>query len=64
MKKYYLLNIDDYFARYYELEKYHTTKREAWNTLECELWEEYRITKYSSYASFRKAKHFYQNKIK
>lgn len=61
--KYYLLNIDDYFKRFFEITKETETYLEAWEILENEVWEQYRISKYSTYESFKVVKHRYQNRI-
>lgn len=59
--KLYLLNTDDYFKRFFELTKETGTYLEAWERIELEVWEQYKISKYSTYESFRKAKCLYQN---
>ena len=59
MKKHYLLNPDDYFTRFFELRKIYRNDFQAWDHLEYELWQEYKMNKYSSFESFRHRKSEY-----
>lgn len=58
-----LLQENGYFKRFYELTAKYKSHREAYEALENELFQKFRIGKYSSYNSFKRNKNRYMNKV-
>jgi hypothetical protein len=60
-----LLNIHDYFGRFYEISQMQDVKNyeAAFLILESEFFEMHKIHKYKNYASFREAKSRYNQQI-